>query len=86
MYHQKKHSKRDCPQWVYAMNLMANWFLDEVSLTEQSSGSTVNIIDQDEVETSKEIAMFLWDHDLSMPPEEVFEVQEPPVEVFAVQM
>jgi len=39
-YHQEKHSERDCPQWVHAMNLMANRFLDEVSLTEQSSSST----------------------------------------------
>jgi hypothetical protein len=30
------------------MNLMANHFLDEVSLTEQSSNSAVNIIDQEE--------------------------------------
>jgi hypothetical protein len=27
-YHKEKHSKRDSPQWVHAMNLMANWFLD----------------------------------------------------------
>jgi hypothetical protein len=38
-YHQENHSERDFPQWVHAMNLMANRFLDEVSLTEQSSGS-----------------------------------------------
>jgi hypothetical protein len=49
-YHQEKHSKRDCPQWVHAMNLMANQFLDEVSLAEQSSGSMVNISDQEEVD------------------------------------
>jgi hypothetical protein len=34
-YHQEKHSKRDFPQWVHVMNLMANRFIDEVSLTEQ---------------------------------------------------
>jgi hypothetical protein len=50
MYHQEKHPKRDYPQWVHAMNLMANLFLDEVSLTEQSSGLAVNIPDQEEVE------------------------------------
>jgi hypothetical protein len=32
-YHQEKHSERDFPQWVHSMNLMANRFLDEVSLT-----------------------------------------------------
>jgi len=26
--HQEKHSKRECPQWVHDMNLMANQFLD----------------------------------------------------------
>jgi hypothetical protein len=36
-YHQEKHSQRDCPHWVHAMNLIANWFLDKVSLIEQSS-------------------------------------------------
>jgi hypothetical protein len=44
-YHQEKHSKRDCPQWVHSMNLMANQFLDELSINKQSSGSTMNISD-----------------------------------------
>jgi hypothetical protein len=44
-YHQEKHSERDYPQWLHAMNLMANRFLDEVSLIEQSSGSAMNIVD-----------------------------------------
>jgi hypothetical protein len=74
MHHQEKHSERDCPQWVHAMNLMANWFLDEVSLTKQSSGFVVNIVDQEEVEPPKETTMLLWDPDLSMPPDDVFEV------------
>jgi hypothetical protein len=47
IYHQEKHSERDFPQWVHAMNLMDNWFLDEVSLTEQSSGSVMDIFDQE---------------------------------------
>jgi hypothetical protein len=42
-YHQENHSEREFPQWVHAMNLMANHFLDEVSLTEQSSSSAMNI-------------------------------------------
>jgi hypothetical protein len=67
------------------MNLMANRFLDEVSLTEQSSGSAVNIVDQEEVEPSEETTMLLWDPDLPMPPDDVFEVQEPPAEVLDVQ-
>jgi hypothetical protein len=46
-YHKENHSKRDCPQWVHAMNLMANQFLDEVSLTEQPRSSVMNIVDQE---------------------------------------
>jgi hypothetical protein len=85
-YHQEKYSKRDFPQWVHAMNLMANRFLDKVSLTEQSSGSMVNIVDEEEVEMPEETTMFLWDRDLPMPPDDVFEVQEPPADVLAMQM
>jgi hypothetical protein len=85
-YHQEKHSERDCPQWVHAMNLMANRFLDEVSLIEQSSGSTMNIVDQEEVDPPEETTMLLWDLDLPMPSEDLFEVQEPPIEVLVVQM
>jgi hypothetical protein len=65
-YHQEKHYERDYPQWVHAMNLMANRFLYEVYITEQSSGSVVNIIDQEEVEVLDETTMFLWDPNLSM--------------------
>jgi hypothetical protein len=54
------------------MNLMANCFLEEVSLTEQSSGLTMNIIDQEEVELSEEITMLLWDTYLLMPLDDVF--------------
>jgi hypothetical protein len=68
------------------MNLMANWFLDKVSLTEKSSGSTVNITDQEELDLPEETTMLLWDPNLSMPLDDVFEVQEPPVEILAVQM
>jgi hypothetical protein len=49
-YHQENNSERDFPQWVHAMNLMANWFLDEVSLTEQPSESNMNIVDQEEID------------------------------------
>jgi hypothetical protein len=84
-YHQEKHSERDFPQWVHAMNLMANQFLDEVSLTEQSSGSAMNIVDQEEVDPPEETTMLIWDPDLPMPSDDLFEVQEPPAEVLAVQ-
>jgi hypothetical protein len=42
-YHQENHSERDFPKWVHAMNLMANRFLDEVSLTKQPDSSVMNI-------------------------------------------
>jgi len=74
MYHQEKHSEIECPQWVHAMNLTANQFLDEVSLTKQSSGLAVNIANEKEVELSEETTIFLWDLDLSIPLDDVFEV------------
>jgi hypothetical protein len=43
-YHQENHSEIYYPQWVHNMNLMANQFLCEVSLIEQSSNSSMNII------------------------------------------
>jgi hypothetical protein len=67
------------------VNLMANQFLDEVSLTEQSSGLAMNITDQEEVDPSEETTMLLWDPDLPMPPNDVFEFQEPPAEVLTMQ-
>jgi hypothetical protein len=83
-YHQEKYSKRDSPKWVHAMNLMSNRFLDEISLTEQSSGSMVNISDQEEVDPPVETTMLLWDPYLPMPSDDIFYVQEPPVEVLDV--
>jgi hypothetical protein len=77
-YHQEKHSERDFPQWVHAMNLMANRFLYEVSLTEQSSGSVMNIVDQEEVDPPEETTMLIWDPGLPIPSNNLFEVQEPP--------
>jgi hypothetical protein len=84
-YHQENHSERDCPQWVHAMNLMANRFLDEVSLTEQSSGSVMNVVDQEEIDPPEDTTMLIWDPDLIMPSDDLFEVQEPPAEVLVVQ-
>jgi hypothetical protein len=84
-YHQENFFERDCPQWVHAMNLMDNRFLDEVSLTKQSSGSVMNIVDQEEVDPLEETTMLLWNPDLQMPYDDLFEVQEPPAEVLAVQ-
>jgi hypothetical protein len=84
-YHQENHSERDCPQWVHAMNLMANRFLDEVSMTKQSSISSINISDQEEDDPLEETTMLILDPDLPMPSDDLCEVQEPPVEVLVVQ-
>jgi hypothetical protein len=67
------------------MNLMANQFLDEVSLTEQSSDSTINIADQEEFDPLEETTMLIWDLDLPMSSDDLFEVQEPPLEVLDVK-
>jgi hypothetical protein len=77
-YHQENHSEIDCPQWVNAMNLMASRFLDEVSLTEQQRGLVMNVIDQEEIDPPEDTSMLIWDDDLIMPFDDVFESQEPP--------
>jgi hypothetical protein len=43
------------------MNLMANQFLDEVSLTEQPSSSVMNIADQEEIDPPQDTTMLIWD-------------------------
>ena len=68
------------------MNLMANRFLDEVSLIEQSSGLDMNIVDQEEDDPLEETTMLIWDLDLPMPSNDLLEVLEPPAEVLPVQM
>jgi hypothetical protein len=45
----------------------------------------VNIVDQEEVDSLEETTMLLWDPELLMPFNDIFEVQEPPVEVLAVK-
>jgi hypothetical protein len=67
------------------MNLMANRFLDEVSPTEQLSGSVMNIVDQEEISPPEETTMLIWDPDLPIPSNNLFEFQEPPAEVLVVQ-
>jgi len=64
---------------------MANQFLNEVSPTKQSSGSSMNIADQEEIAPPEETTMLIWDPDLGMPSDDLFEVQEPPAEVLVVQ-
>jgi hypothetical protein len=49
-YHQEKHSERDFPQGFHAINLMANRFLDECSLTEEPSGLEIGITYQESQE------------------------------------
>jgi hypothetical protein len=84
-YHQENHSERDYLQWVYSMNLMANRFLDEVSLNEQPRGSTINIVDQEKADPPEETTMLIWDLDVPIPSDDLCEVQEPPIEVLAMQ-
>jgi hypothetical protein len=67
-----KSIKRDFSQWVHAMNLMANWFLDEVSLTEQPSSSVMNVADQEEIDPPEGTTMLIWDPGLIMPSDDLF--------------
>jgi len=56
------------------MNLMANRFLDELSLTKQPSGSIINAIDQESQEPPEETTMLLWDSNHLMAFNDVAEV------------
>jgi len=67
------------------MNLMSNQFLDEVSLTEQPSSLVMNVADQEEIEPPEDATMLIWDLDLIMPSDDLFQVQEPPAEILVVQ-
>jgi hypothetical protein len=80
-YNQENHSEREFPQWVHAMNFMANHFLDEVSLTEQSSSSAINIVDQEEDEPPRDTAMLIWDPDVISSSDDLFKPWEQPTEV-----
>jgi len=80
----KKHSERDCRQWVHSMNLMANRFLYEVSLTEKPRSSVMNVVDQEEIDPPEDTTMLIWDHGLIMPSDNLFQVQETPREVSIV--
>jgi hypothetical protein len=84
-YHQENHYERDFPQWVHAMNLMANRFLNKVSLTEQSSGSVINVASQEEIDPPEYTIMLIWDLDLIIPSDDLFDSQEPPTKVLVVQ-
>jgi hypothetical protein len=67
------------------MSLMANQFLDEVSLTKHSNSSVMNVVDQEEIDPPEDTTMLIWDPDLLMPSDDLFEIQEPPVKVLVVQ-
>jgi hypothetical protein len=45
----------------------------------------MNIVDREEVDPLEETTMLIWDPDLPMPSDDLFEVQEPPTEVLVVQ-
>jgi hypothetical protein len=66
------------------MNLMANRFLDEYSLTEQPSSLTINVIDQESQEPPKETTILLWDSNHMMPFKDATEVHGPPAEFLVV--
>jgi hypothetical protein len=45
----------------------------------------MNIVDQEEIDPPEETTMLIWDPDLAMPSDDLFEVQEPPTEVLVVK-
>ena len=54
------------------MNLMADWFFDEVSLNKQPSGSVMNVVDQEEIDPTEDTTMLIWDPDLIIPSDNLF--------------
>jgi hypothetical protein len=46
----------------------------------------MNIVDQEEFDPTEQTTMLLWDPELLMPSDDIFEVQEPFAEVLVVQM
>jgi hypothetical protein len=64
---------------------MANRFLDEISLTKQSNGLVMNVVDQEEIDPPEDTTMLIWDPNLIMPSDDLFEFQELAVEVLVVQ-
>jgi hypothetical protein len=67
------------------MNLMAKRFLDEVSLTKQPRSSVMNVADQEDIDPPEDTTMLIWDTNLIMPYDDLFQVQEPPAEISVVK-
>jgi hypothetical protein len=84
-YHQENHSERECRQWVNAMNLMANRFLCEVSLTEPPNSSAFKIANQEEADPPQDTTMLIWDPDVIMSLDDLFKPQAPPTEISVIQ-
>jgi hypothetical protein len=63
------------------MNLITNQFLDKASLTKQPSSSVMNVVDQEDIDPPEYTTMFIWDPELIMPFNDLFESQETPIEV-----
>jgi len=64
---------------------MANHFLYEVSLIGQQSSSFMNIVDQEEFDPPWDTTMLIWDLDLIMPSDDLFESWEQLMEVSVIQ-
>jgi hypothetical protein len=60
-YHQENHLEKDFPQWVNSMNLLANCFLDDFSLTEKSNDHTSNTAEKEVSEPPEKIDMVMLD-------------------------
>ena len=67
------------------MNLMANQFLDVVSLTEQPRSSVMNVANQEEIEPPQDTTMMIWHPDLIMRFDDLFESHQPLEKVSVVK-
>jgi hypothetical protein len=67
------------------MNLMANHFLGEVSLTEPSNSSAFNIANQEEDDPPQDTTMLIWDPDVITSSNDLFKPHAPPTEILVAQ-
>jgi hypothetical protein len=67
------------------MNLMANSFLGEESLTKPSSSSAFNIVDREEADPPQEMAILIWDPDVITSLDDLFKPHAPPAEISVVK-
>jgi hypothetical protein len=84
-YHQENHSEKDFPQWVNAMNLMANHFLERCSMIEKLGDKASNTTKDESSEPLEQTTMVLWDINHMMSFDDLTKEEELPTKVLVMQ-